>query len=48
VCCGDAARGVTVRDALAEALMGPGGVVMLLVVGQDGAQMRLVQDEDPV
>jgi hypothetical protein len=38
----------SVRDALAEALMEPGGVVVLLVVGQDGAQMLLVQDEDPV
>ena len=28
--------------------MGPGGVVMLLVLGQDGAQVRLVQDQGPV
>ena len=27
--------------------MGPGGVVMLLVFGQDGAQVRLAQDQDP-
>jgi hypothetical protein len=38
VCCGDAGSGVRVRDALAGALMGTGGVVMLLVPGQDGAQ----------
>ena len=37
-----------VRDALADALVGPGGVVMLLVFGQDGAQVRLVQDQGPV
>jgi hypothetical protein len=29
-----------VRDALVDALVGPGGVVMLLVFGQDGAQVR--------
>ncbi len=28
--------------------MGPGSVVMLLVLGQDGAQVRLVQDQGPV
>jgi hypothetical protein len=28
--------------------MGPGGVVVLLVFGQDGAQVRLVQDQGPV
>ena len=48
VCCSDAGTRVNVRDALSEALMGTGGVVVLLVVGQDGAQVRLVQDEDPV
>jgi hypothetical protein len=36
--------GVTVRDAPAEALMVPDGIAVLLVVGQDGAQMRPVQD----
>ena len=48
VSCGDAGSGVRVRDALVEALMGPGGVVMLLVLGQDGAQVDLVQDQGPV
>ena len=28
--------------------MGTGGVVVLLVFGQDGAQVRLVQDQGPV
>jgi hypothetical protein len=28
--------------------MGPGGVVVLLVFGQDGARVRLVQDQGPV
>jgi hypothetical protein len=46
--CGDAGAGVTVRDALVDTLMGPGGVVVLLVVGQDSAQVRLVQDKDSV
>jgi hypothetical protein len=40
VCCGDAGGGAMVRDALVDALMEPGGVVMLLVLGQDGAQVR--------
>ena len=35
-------------DALADALVGPGGVVVLLVVGQDSAQVRLVHDQRPV
>jgi hypothetical protein len=48
VCCGDAGSGARVRDALADALMGAGGVVMLLVFGQDGAQVDLVQDQGPV
>src|ERR1039457_3959476 len=48
VSCGDAGNGARVRDALVDALMGPGGVVMLLVLGQDGAQVRLVQDQGPV
>jgi hypothetical protein len=29
-------------------LVGPGAVVMLPIFGQDGAQVRLVQDEDQV
>src|ERR1022692_1859114 len=48
VSCGDAGNGARVRDALVDALMGPGGVVMLLVLGEDGAQVRLVQDQGPV
>lgn len=40
--------GVTVRDAVAGALMGTGGVVVLLVVGQEGAQVRLAEDQGPV
>jgi hypothetical protein len=48
ICCGDAGSWVTVRDALAEALMGPGGVVVLLVFGQDRAQVCLAEDEGPV
>ena len=48
VCRDDAGSRVRVRDALAGALMGPGGVVMLLVFGQDGAQMYLVEDQGPV
>ena len=48
VCCGAARSGVRVRDALVDALMRPGGVVMLLVLGQDRSQVRLVQDQGPV
>ena len=40
--------GATVGDALTDALVGPGGVVMLLVLGQDRPQMRPVQDQVPV
>ena len=40
--------GISAGDALADALMGPGGVVMLLIPGQDSAQVRLVQDQGPV
>src|SRR5438477_1784040 len=32
-------------DALVDALMWPGGVVMLLVFGQDGAQVCFAQDQ---
>jgi hypothetical protein len=35
----------SVRDALADALVWPGSVVMLLVFGQYGAQVRLAQDQ---
>jgi hypothetical protein len=38
-CCGDAGSEARVRDALADALMWPGGVVILLVFGQEGAQV---------
>jgi Protein of unknown function (DUF1214) len=40
VCCGDTGTGVSAGDALADALVGTGGVVVLLVLGQDGAQVR--------
>jgi hypothetical protein len=46
--CGDSGSRAGVRDALADALMGTGGVVVLLVLGQDGAQVRLVKDQGPV
>src|SRR5882757_6823321 len=46
--CGDAGTGAIVRDALADALVGTGGVVMLLVLGQNRSQVRLVQDQGPV
>ena len=36
---------LTAGDALVDALMGPGGVVVLLVFGQDGAQVCLAEDE---
>ena len=39
---------VAVRDALGDALMRPGGVVMLLVLGQDPAQMPLAENQDSV
>jgi len=39
---------ISAGAALADALVGPGGVVMLLVLGQDRAQVRLVQDQGPV
>jgi hypothetical protein len=35
-------------SALADALMWPGGVVVLLVFGQDGRQVCLVQDQGAV
>jgi hypothetical protein len=34
-----------VGDVLADALMWPGGVVVLLVFGQDGSQVRFAEDE---
>jgi hypothetical protein len=37
-----------VGDALGDALVRPGGVVVLLVVGQDGAQACLAEDQHPV
>ena len=39
---------MSVGDALADALVGPGGVVALLVPGQDGAQVRLAGDQHSV
>ncbi len=46
VCWGDAGTGGSTGDSLAGALTGPGGVVVLAVTGQDGAQVRL--DQGPV
>ena len=43
---GSVASGV--GDALGDALVRPGGVVVLLVPGQDGAQMRLTEDQHVV
>lgn len=37
-----------VRDALRDALVRPGCVVVHLVFGQDGAQMRFPEDQDAV
>jgi ABC-type sugar transport system substrate-binding protein len=42
ICCDDTGTGISAGDALADALMGPGAVVMLLIPGQDSAQVRLV------
>ena len=39
---------LSVGDALVEALVRPGGVVVLLVFGQDGAQVRLAENQDAV
>jgi hypothetical protein len=49
VSCG-AAKTVTfaVGDVLGDALVRPGRVVVRLVFGQDGAQMCLAKDQDPV
>src|ERR1035441_8568557 len=47
--CDDAGRMVrAVGEALADALMRPGGVVVLLVFGQDGSQVRFAEDEAAV
>ena len=35
-------------DALGDALVRPGGVVVGLVLGQDGAQVRLTEDQHVV
>src|ERR1017187_4308815 len=47
--CDDAGRMVrAVGEALADALMRPGGVVVLLVFGQDGSQVRFAEGEAAV
>ena len=47
--CGDAGRLVfSVGDALADPLMRAGGVVVLLIPGQDGAQVGFAEDRHPV
>src|ERR1017187_4946226 len=44
--CDHAGRMVrAVGDALADALVRPGGVVVLLVFGQDGSQVRFAEDQ---
>jgi hypothetical protein len=40
--------GVMARDALVNALVRPLGVVVQRVLGKDGAQVRLVDDQDLV
>ena len=46
---GGAGRGtVIVRDALGDALVRPGRVVVRLVLGQDGAQILLAEDQHAV
>jgi len=45
LCDGRGEDGARCRDALADALMRPGGVVVLLVFGQDGSQVRFAEDE---
>src|ERR1039458_1203855 len=48
-CCSDAGRMVgAVGDALIDALVRLGGVVVLLVFGQDGSQVRFAEDEAAV
>jgi hypothetical protein len=47
--CDDAARMArAVGDALADALVRPGGVVVLLVFGQNGSQVRFAEDQAAV
>jgi hypothetical protein len=49
VCHGDAGHVVQAAgDALGDALVRPGCVVVRLVFGQDGAQMPLAEDQEPV
>ena len=38
----------SVRDALADSLVRAGGVVVLLILGQDGEQMCGAEDQHPV
>lgn len=39
---------LAVGDALVDALVWPGGVVVLLVFGQEGAQVRFAEDKAAV
>ena len=39
---------IPVRGALVDALVRPGAVVVLLILGQDGAQVCLADDQHPV
>ena len=47
--CRDAGNlAITARNPLGDALMWPGGVVVDLLIDQDGAQVRLVEDQHAV
>ena len=47
--CREAGRLVfSVGDALADSLVQPPGVVVLVILGQDGEQMRGAEDQHPV
>ena len=48
ICREDAGSRLRVRNALADALMRPGGVVVLLVLSQDSAHVSLVENEASV
>ena len=39
--------GFAVGGPLVDALVRPGGVVVLLILGQDGAQVRFAEDQHP-
>jgi hypothetical protein len=47
-CCGAGSFALMAWNPLGDALMRPGRVVVELVLDQDGAQMRLTEDQHPV